>query len=236
MNQTIFSSPAPSVAVPVCHCSNLLRQRLNGRNKLQGLVVGCGSGIEAVYLQRSLENSHVVGLDIDSNFSPVARTEVNLAVADANYLAFADSSFDFVVTIHSLEHAGDPSRVLGEIYRVLKPGGWLYVGVPNKTRLIGYIGSFDASIGQKILWNLKDYAARISGRFDNVSGAHAGFQRNELITLLKHFFSITQMLTEEYYRLKYEKVLPRRILNLLLLPSLIDYMAAAHYALCQKEK
>lgn len=55
----------------------------------------------------------------------------NFAQADAARLPLADSSFDAVISNHSLEHFNDLSGSLAEIGRVLKPNGALYVGVPD---------------------------------------------------------------------------------------------------------
>src|SRR5579875_1084717 len=123
-----------------------------------------------------------------------------------------------------------------EIARILQPGGWVYVGVPNRTRLLGYLGSFDATLWQKIAWNLTDWRARLRGKFYNEAGAHAGFDREELTNLLEERFAEVRMLTEEFLRFKYAKRVPAPVLNLLLSPSLINYSAPAHYALCRKAR
>ncbi len=47
-------------------------------------------------------------------------------VADAQALSFADASFDAVIANHMLYHIPDLPQALGEIRRVLKPGGHLY--------------------------------------------------------------------------------------------------------------
>ena len=50
-------------------------------------------------------------------------------------LPFDSDSFDIVIFNHVLEHVGDrPAQreALAEISRVLRPGGTLYLGVPNK--------------------------------------------------------------------------------------------------------
>ncbi|MBE0604415.1 MAG: class I SAM-dependent methyltransferase, partial [Deltaproteobacteria bacterium] len=39
--------------------------------------------------------------------------------------------FDRVLLVHSLEHSGDPRRLLAESYRLLKPGGGLFLVTPN---------------------------------------------------------------------------------------------------------
>ena len=51
-------------------------------------------------------------------------------IADANKLPFVSASFDIVVSQALLEHVSDYRRVLGELSRVLKPGGLVYVSIP----------------------------------------------------------------------------------------------------------
>jgi len=53
------------------------------------------------------------------------------AVANAEQLPFADEKFDLVVCTQLLEYAPDPSRVIAEIHRVLKPGAVLLLSVPS---------------------------------------------------------------------------------------------------------
>jgi SAM-dependent methyltransferase len=45
-------------------------------------------------------------------------------------MPFAGDWFDFVICTQMLEYAPEPSRVIAEIYRVLKPGGCLFLSVP----------------------------------------------------------------------------------------------------------
>jgi len=44
---------------------------------------------------------------------------------------FPDSAFDYVRSNHSFEHVHNPAEVLAEIHRILKPGGKLFIGIPN---------------------------------------------------------------------------------------------------------
>lgn len=53
--------------------------------------------------------------------------------ADMARLPHADGSFDLVTCIHALEHCPQPLDALRELGRVLRPGGWLYVVVPEQT-------------------------------------------------------------------------------------------------------
>src|SRR5579884_2365495 len=108
------------VAAMVLHCSSVLAANLP-REANSGLGVGCGT-----------------------RFSNLARAERCILIADAMNLPFRRESFNFAAAFHSLEHVGDVRQALAEIARILQPGGWFYVGVPNRTRLLGYLGSFDA--------------------------------------------------------------------------------------------
>lgn len=47
--------------------------------------------------------------------------------ADATTLPFEDASFDAVIAMHMLYHLPDPSKGIAEMFRVLKPGGFLAV-------------------------------------------------------------------------------------------------------------
>ena len=52
-------------------------------------------------------------------------------VADAHDMQMvSDSSVDCVVTVSTLEHVRYPQKVVSEIYRILKPGGIVYINVP----------------------------------------------------------------------------------------------------------
>lgn len=50
------------------------------------------------------------------------------SIGDATALDFAEASFDGVVTRFSLHHIPVPQRVLEEMARVVRPGGWVIVG------------------------------------------------------------------------------------------------------------
>jgi predicted SAM-dependent methyltransferase len=46
----------------------------------------------------------------------------------------ADASQDFVISNHFLEHCQDPLAALSNMLRVVRPGGVVYLTVPDKTR------------------------------------------------------------------------------------------------------
>jgi len=153
------------------------------------LVVGCGSGLEAAVLGREL-NASVVGIDILTDFDPVAASFADLRKGDATALEFAAGEFDLVFSFHAIEHIPDYHTALSEMRRVLEADGCYCIGTPNRQRLVGYLGSKTATTVEKIRWNAKDWRDRLAGRFTNEAGAHAGFVAEDLqAELLQHFAS-----------------------------------------------
>jgi len=61
---------------------------------------------------------------IELEYALFRNTDVS---ADAHCLPFRDAAFDAVVTFNTFEHLHDPFRAAGEIHRVLKPGGRLFL-------------------------------------------------------------------------------------------------------------
>lgn len=184
------------------------------------LVVGCGSGVEAAVL-----GIRVVGIDIKGVFDPRAAQVVDLRQGDATQLDFPDKSFDLVYSYHALEHIPDYQQALREMRRVLRTPGSFCIGTPNRARLIGYLGSKEATFSQKIQWNLIDWKARLRGRFRNEYGAHAGFTKKELAAALDTTLGTSRDITLEYYltlyrrRAGFVRTLHRSGISALLLPS-----------------
>lgn len=51
---------------------------------------------------------------------------------DRDALPFPDGALDFVVLSHVIEHVANPVRVIGEVFRVLRPGGRALIAAPDK--------------------------------------------------------------------------------------------------------
>ena len=67
---------------------------------------------------------------VDLMFTQLAN--VNWYVQDLNRaLQFKDGQFDMVTCIEVIEHLENPRRVVRELFRVLKPGGWCILTTPN---------------------------------------------------------------------------------------------------------
>lgn len=94
--------------------------RLSGRL----LDVGCGSKP----YQSLFSVDTYVGLDVDSESS--RRLGVADHLYDGHTFPFADATFDSVLCNQVLEHVFNPDQFLGEMARILKPGGKLLLTAP----------------------------------------------------------------------------------------------------------
>jgi SAM-dependent methyltransferase len=96
------------------------------------LDVGCGDGSTAgVWLQD--RGCRYVGADI-SETAVAAAQALGLnaqVVPEVTELPFLDETFDGVLAVELFEHLFDPAAAAREFHRVLKPGGLLFVSLPN---------------------------------------------------------------------------------------------------------
>ncbi|CAH1783905.1 unnamed protein product [Owenia fusiformis] len=100
---------------------------------IQVLDIGCGTGSLSIKMAKLFPRSEVKGVDLSEESIKKAKENVNVpnvsfGTADATEL---DSNwtekFDYVVSSFVLHHVSPLTTALGEIRRVLKPGGWLSV-------------------------------------------------------------------------------------------------------------
>jgi SAM-dependent methyltransferase len=95
------------------------------------LDCGCGDGVGLAAL-RAMGFERLAGVELSPAKAGRARG-LGFAVEERDMhdlSVFADGSFDAVLSSHSLEHAHDAARVLGEIRRVLAPAGTLHLVLP----------------------------------------------------------------------------------------------------------
>jgi ubiquinone/menaquinone biosynthesis C-methylase UbiE len=102
------------------------------------LDVGCGTGHWLPVFRDA--GYSVIGIDLSRGMLAVARgkfgTGTDLVRGDALRLPFPGSCFDTLCSITTLEFVGDYAGALDEMYRCLRPGGTLVVGVLNARSLL----------------------------------------------------------------------------------------------------
>ena len=101
------------------------------------LDCGCGPGSITMGLAQAVYPGQVVGTDLEESQLKLAQqhsdqqgiANVRFQVGDVYELTFPDSSFDRVFAGSVLSYLTEPLRALGEMRRVLRPGG--VIGVRN---------------------------------------------------------------------------------------------------------
>jgi len=111
----------------------LVSERLPAAAPSDVLELACGNGFNLRLLAARHPQAQLVGIDLvaaqvrRANASLKDSSRARAVVGDFHALAFADASQDCVFVVESLCHATDLPRALGEIARVLRPGGRLVV-------------------------------------------------------------------------------------------------------------
>jgi SAM-dependent methyltransferase len=94
------------------------------------LDVGCGIGTE---LRVARERGwHATGIELAAASLAIARDDgLDVIGEPLGQVPLPPASFDLVTVNHALEHIPHVRPVLDEVRRVLRPGGLLFVSVPN---------------------------------------------------------------------------------------------------------
>jgi SAM-dependent methyltransferase len=116
----------------------LLREQGGLAAGQRGLDLGCGDGVMLYKVLRG--GGTIVGVDLSRPGLAIARREIQertgrapaLMRASATSLPLSDASVDYVLSIEVIEHVAEVEAYLGEIHRVLRPGGFLAVTTPHR--------------------------------------------------------------------------------------------------------
>jgi SAM-dependent methyltransferase len=127
----------------------------------RGLDLGCGDGLLLRRIFTQIGSRPMVGVDLDPRETAAAAESgvyETVHTGSAAAIPEPDASFDFVFSNSVLEHIPDLAPVLGEVARILKPGGIFLFTVPST--------SFHALLqGPLIPWGDRDaYCTMIDGR------------------------------------------------------------------------
>lgn len=102
------------------------------------IELGCGTGIDSCILARRYPRVNFWGIDIAGGSLSVTRRAANqlgqrlhLARGDVFQLPFRSGAFSLVFHQGLVEHFPDPAAMMAEQFRLLRPGGWAVISVPQ---------------------------------------------------------------------------------------------------------
>lgn len=93
---------------------------------------GCGLGFFSEILQKN--GAEVFALDVGLNLINKTREKSGAfgTVGSILNTPFKNNKFDLIICSEVIEHTPNPMGAIPELYRVLKPGGFLVLTVPNR--------------------------------------------------------------------------------------------------------
>jgi ubiquinone/menaquinone biosynthesis C-methylase UbiE len=114
--------------------SLLLKEMIGNVASKDILDVGCATGVHTRLFSNS--NNRVTGIDISKEMIFEAKKKmddnIQFLEMDATNLEFDDNSFDVVFSVTMIEFVIDKHKLMSELLRVLRPGGYLFIGTIQK--------------------------------------------------------------------------------------------------------
>lgn len=113
------------------------------------LDVGCGTG-ELIWAAKE-KGWDFEGVDPSKEFIEIARKNLGIKgrVSTLEDAAFPENYFDAVALGSIIEHLYTPLETLKEVFRILKPGGWLWLDAPNEDGLYMQFGDLYMKMRRK---------------------------------------------------------------------------------------
>lgn len=155
---------------------------------LTGLDIGCGEGHNTRLVAARGARMHA--LDISDAFVRYAAVEerreprgIRYCVASGVSLPFAAGRFDFVTAFMSLMDMPSLEQVLADVFRVLRPGGFLQFSVAHPCFATPHRRNLRGADGLTYAFEVGDYFRRLEGELEEwifssaPPAARAGFRR-----------------------------------------------------------
>jgi len=153
------------------------------------LDIGCGSGKQCFLFNDYLNsNCDITGGDVSEELLAQARERATEKKADIKFLTldfnkpfpFEDNQFDIITCCFAIYYAEDMPFTIGEMHRVLKPGGHLFTSGPLPANKKMFYDIINEATGKEIP------PMPGSSRYDS-----------EILSTVKNIFSKTDMLVFE---------------------------------------
>ena len=140
------------------------------------MEIGCSSGFLIQDVANAFPKATLVGADVvKAPLNKLAERlpHVPLIRFDLLQCPLSDAAFDAIVLLNVLEHIEDDLRAIGQVYRLLKPGGVAIIEVPAGPNL--YDG-YDRALMHFRRYAMPDLVAKLERvGFEIIRQSHLGF-------------------------------------------------------------
>jgi len=155
------------------------------------LDIGSGTG----YFASTMKNAGWVakGIEINEKAREFSRSHFGIKVGTPDQVStMKTESFDCITLWHVLEHFQDPFAYISEIYRLLKPGAFCFIALPN-------CSSYDAKSYESFwaAWDVPRHLWHFNPDTFRLFSEHYGFTLESLRILPLDVFYISLM-SEKY--------------------------------------
>jgi SAM-dependent methyltransferase len=155
--------------------------------------VGCAFGYGTAALAgRGRSRRWIAGVERDAEHLRQASRQrwwFPVVRADGTELPFRSGTVDAVVLLDVVEHTANPSAMIDEAHRVLRPGGVLVLSVPHKG-LLGWLDPLNVYPALRRYWPSWPPLEPADG---SASGTHRHFALDELRALLGPAFTVDRV-------------------------------------------
>lgn len=136
--ENTYSEPLSQTStLPMKQLINQIKTKLPGTIQGKILDVGCGQGHMLEIFKT--EGHSPVGITLNKeDIIECAKKGFTVYEMDQSFLEFEDEEYDFLWCRHYLIRSIFPAYTLAEFFRVIKPGGYCYIEVPDADSSINH--------------------------------------------------------------------------------------------------
>lgn len=121
------------------------------------LDIGCADGAFTRTILDKSKANQIIGIDVLKSSVDWANKhwknkKMKFLLGDAHCLKFKNQTFDAVFSLESLEHVLEPLKVLQEVHRVTKKGGYIIILVPSENFLFQFAWWLRRKFLAKDIW------------------------------------------------------------------------------------
>ncbi|MDQ1327188.1 MAG: hypothetical protein QG641_468, partial [Candidatus Poribacteria bacterium] len=114
------------------------KECIKDKSEIYILDVGSGLGEDAHALNRIVPNAKIYGIEVSKEAVSICQNQaknnmifIHGSITEPQCNNFQPNSFDIITNFTTLEHVGDPEKMIEICSYLLKPGGLLISAVPN---------------------------------------------------------------------------------------------------------